>query len=29
MSQGRIAYLDVGEGPAALFLHGFPLNGFL
>ena len=26
--QGRIACLDVGEGPAALFLHGFPLNSF-
>src|SRR5205814_6430556 len=26
--QGRIAFLDIGEGPAALFLHGFPLNSF-
>jgi haloalkane dehalogenase len=26
--QGRIAYVDRGEGPAALFLHGFPLNSF-
>ena len=26
--QGRIAYLDIGEGPTALFLHGFPLNSF-
>ena len=26
--QGRISYLDIGEGPAALFLHGFPLNSF-
>ena len=25
---GRIAYVERGEGPAALFLHGFPLNGF-
>lgn len=25
---GDIAYTDRGEGPAALFLHGFPLNGF-
>jgi pimeloyl-ACP methyl ester carboxylesterase len=25
---GEIAYHDSGEGPAALFLHGFPLNGF-
>jgi haloalkane dehalogenase len=26
--QGRIAYIDRGRGPAALFLHGFPLNSF-
>lgn len=25
---GRIAYVARGTGPAALFLHGFPLNGF-
>jgi pimeloyl-ACP methyl ester carboxylesterase len=25
---GRIAYMDRGTGPAALFLHGFPLNSF-
>lgn len=25
---GRIAYIDRGNGPAALFLHGFPLNSF-
>ncbi|MDE1148479.1 MAG: alpha/beta hydrolase [Azospirillaceae bacterium] len=25
---GQIAHLDQGSGPAALFLHGFPLNGF-
>jgi len=25
---GRIAYVDRGEGPAVLFLHGFPLSGF-
>jgi haloalkane dehalogenase len=25
---GRIAYVERGEGPAALFLHGYPLNGF-
>ena len=25
---GRIAYVDRGRGPAALFLHGFPVNGF-
>ncbi|MNV01121.1 Haloalkane dehalogenase [compost metagenome] len=25
---GRIACMQNGEGPAALFLHGFPLSGF-
>lgn len=25
---GRIAYVERGTGPAALFLHGAPLNGF-
>lgn len=25
---GRVAYIERGSGPAALFLHGFPLNGF-
>jgi len=25
---GRIAYVEGGKGPAALFLHGFPLNSF-
>ncbi len=25
---GDIAYVERGAGPAALFLHGFPLNGF-
>ncbi len=25
---GRIAYVDEGSGPAALFLHGFPLNSY-
>ncbi|MGH7923500.1 MAG: alpha/beta fold hydrolase [Candidatus Binatus sp.] len=25
---GRIAYVDKGAGPAALFVHGFPVNGF-
>ena len=25
---GRIAYWERGTGPAALFLHGWPLNGF-
>ncbi len=27
-SFGRIAYVEAGSGDAALFLHGFPLNGF-
>lgn len=27
-SFGRIAYVERGAGDAALFLHGFPLNGF-
>ncbi len=25
---GRIAYVEQGAGPAALFIHGFPVNGF-
>jgi pimeloyl-ACP methyl ester carboxylesterase len=25
---GRIAYVERGSGPAAIFLHGFPMNGF-
>jgi pimeloyl-ACP methyl ester carboxylesterase len=25
---GRIAYFEEGRGPAALFVHGVPLNGF-
>ena len=25
---GRIAYVEQGRGPAALFLHGYPMNGF-
>src|SRR5262245_59591761 len=25
---GKIAYVERGSGDAALFLHGFPLNGF-
>lgn len=24
----RVAYVEVGHGPAALFLHGFPLNSY-
>jgi haloalkane dehalogenase len=27
-SSGKIAYVERGTGPAALFLHGFPLNGY-
>ena len=25
---GRIAYVEKGDGPVALFIHGFPVNGF-
>ena len=25
---GNIAYVERGKGPAALFLHGFPLSSF-
>lgn len=25
---GRIAYVEKGTGPVALFIHGFPVNGF-
>ncbi len=24
----RVAYVERGHGPAALFIHGYPLNGF-
>src|SRR5215472_15753920 len=27
-SFGRIAYVERGSGKTALFIHGFPLNGF-
>jgi pimeloyl-ACP methyl ester carboxylesterase len=27
-SFGRIAYVERGSGPVALFIHGFPLSGF-
>ena len=27
-ASGKIAYLERGTGPAALMLHGYPLNGF-
>jgi pimeloyl-ACP methyl ester carboxylesterase len=28
VASGRIAYVEDGEGPVALFLHGVPLNGY-
>jgi pimeloyl-ACP methyl ester carboxylesterase len=28
LPMSRVGYIDHGRGPAALFLHGFPLNGF-
>lgn len=28
LSVGRIAYVERGHGQAALFIHGYPLNGF-
>jgi pimeloyl-ACP methyl ester carboxylesterase len=28
VKSGRIAYFEKGNGPAALFVHGVPLNGF-
>ncbi len=28
VSSGEIAWVEKGEGPAAVFVHGFPLNGF-
>jgi pimeloyl-ACP methyl ester carboxylesterase len=28
VESGRIAYSEDGAGPAALFVHGVPLNGF-
>jgi pimeloyl-ACP methyl ester carboxylesterase len=28
LPMGRIAYAERGRGPAALFLHGLPLNGY-
>jgi len=27
-ASGRIAYIEDGEGPVALFVHGVPLNGY-
>ena len=28
LSVSRVAYVERGRGPAALFVHGYPLNGF-
>ena len=28
VSSGRIAYVEQGDGPVALFVHGVPLNGY-
>jgi pimeloyl-ACP methyl ester carboxylesterase len=28
VESGRIAFFEQGEGPAALFIHGVPLNGY-
>ncbi len=28
LPMSRVAYVESGRGPAALFLHGFPLNGY-
>src|SRR5215471_8347407 len=28
VGSGRIAYVEQGEGPVALFIHGVPLNGY-
>jgi haloalkane dehalogenase len=28
LPMGRVAYVEYGRGPAALFLHGYPLNGY-
>ena len=28
VKSGRIAYVEAGSGPAALFVHGLPLNGY-
>jgi pimeloyl-ACP methyl ester carboxylesterase len=29
VSEGEMAYVDVGEGPAVVLLHGFPTSSFL
>jgi pimeloyl-ACP methyl ester carboxylesterase len=28
VKSGRIAYVEQGQGPVALFIHGVPLNGY-
>lgn len=28
LPQARVAYVEAGKGPAALFLHGYPLNSY-
>ncbi|QNI36139.1 alpha/beta fold hydrolase [Edaphobacter albus] len=28
LPQARVAYVEAGHGPAALFLHGYPLNSY-
>src|SRR5215469_16611855 len=28
VKSGRIAYIEQGQGPVALFIHGVPLNGY-
>jgi haloalkane dehalogenase len=28
LPMSRVAYVEHGRGPAALFMHGYPLNGF-
>jgi haloalkane dehalogenase len=28
LSMSRVAYVERGHGPAALFVHGYPLNGY-
>ena len=28
LSMSRVAYVEHGHGPAALFIHGYPLNGY-
>jgi pimeloyl-ACP methyl ester carboxylesterase len=28
VKSGRIAFYESGQGPAALFVHGVPLNGY-